>query len=105
MFYKNASGAFVPFLTNVSATMPVIQAGIQATLCLDFQKGSMGMMMNGWTGSCAAVSSAQRLFMANYPIMQMMNVNGPVGNQLGFILNGVNISGFLFGTIVSQVGM
>ncbi|PJZ84850.1 hypothetical protein [Leptospira harrisiae] len=105
--YKNASNVFGNTGKGGSVTAPIPAVGTNHTFCLDFQYTMGGSrFLNGFNKPCSEVTETERGSMSYYPIMQMMNV--PVytgGNRLGFVLNGVTITSFTVGSIVSNTEM
>ncbi|MCW7459959.1 hypothetical protein ND856_04860 [Leptospira bandrabouensis] len=105
--YKNTSNVFGNTGKGGSVSAPIPAVGTNYTYCLDFQYTMGGSrFLNGFNKPCSEVSDAERGSMAYYPIMQMMNV--PVytgGNRLGFVLNGVTVTSFTIGSIVSNTEM
>ncbi|TGM52267.1 hypothetical protein [Leptospira vanthielii] len=105
--YKNAAGVFGNTGKGGSVVAPIPAAGTSYTFCLDFQSTPGGSrFLNGFNKPCSELTETERGSMSYYPIMQMMNV--PVytgGNRLGFVLNGVTITSFTVGSIVSNTEM
>ncbi|MCW7488771.1 hypothetical protein EHQ55_05125 [Leptospira meyeri] len=105
--YKNASGVFGNTGKGGSVSAPIPTTGTTQTYCLDFQYTMGGSrFLNGFNKPCSELTDTERGSMSYYPIMQMMNV--PVytgGNRLGFVLNGVTITSFTVGSIVSNTEM
>lgn len=105
--YKNAAGVFGNTGKGGSVVAPIPAAGSSYTFCLDFQSTPGGSrFLNGFNKPCSELTETERGSMSYYPIMQMMNV--PVytgGNRLGFVLNGVTITSFTVGSIVSNTEM
>lgn len=105
--YKNASGVFANTGKGGSVSAPIPSVGTSYTFCLDFQSTPSGSrFLNGFNKPCSELTDTERGSMSYYPIMQMMNV--PVytnGNRLGFVLNGVTLTSFSIGSIVSNTEM
>ncbi|MGE8720720.1 hypothetical protein ACO2KH_05240 [Leptospira terpstrae] len=105
--YKNAAGVYGNTGKGGSVSAPIPAVGTSYTFCLDFQSTPGGSrFLNGFNKPCSELTDTERGSMSYYPIMQMMNV--PVysgGNRLGFILNGVTITSFTVGSIVSNTEM
>lgn len=105
--YKNAAGVFGNTGKGGSVSAPIPTVGTTHTFCLDFQSTMGGSrFLNGFNKPCSELTDTERGSMSYYPIMQMMNV--PVytgGNRLGFVLNGVTITSFTVGSIVSNTEM
>ncbi len=105
--YKNTSGTFANTSKGGSVSAPIPVAGTSYTYCLDFQSTPNGSrFLNGFNKPCAELTETERGSMSFYPIMQMMMVpTYSNGNRLGFVLNGVTITSFTIGSIVSNAEM
>ncbi|PJZ46363.1 hypothetical protein [Leptospira brenneri] len=105
--YKNASGVYANTGKGGSVSAPIPNVGTSYTFCLDFQSTVGGSrFLNGFNKACSELTDTERGSMSYYPIMQMMNVPTYAGgNQLGFVLNGVTLTSFTIGSIVSNTEM
>ncbi|MCZ8157618.1 MAG: hypothetical protein O9264_15970 [Leptospira sp.] len=105
--YKSTSGTFANTSKGGSVSAPIPVAGTSYTYCLDFQSTPNGSrLLNGFNKPCAELTETERGSMSLYPIMQMMMVpTYSGGNRLGFVLNGVTITSFTIGSIVSNTEM
>ncbi|MCW7491905.1 hypothetical protein ND861_04475 [Leptospira sp. 2 VSF19] len=105
--YKNASDVFSNTGKGGSVSAPIPTTGTTHTFCLDFQYTMGGSrFLNGFNKPCSELTDTERGSMSYYPIMQMMNVPAYTGgNRLGFVLNGVTITSFTVGSIVSNTEM
>lgn len=105
--YKNASGVYGNTGKGGSVSAPIPAVGTTYTYCLDFQSTPGGSrFLNGFNKPCSELTDTERGSMSYYPIMQMMNVPTYAGgNRLGFVLNGVTITSFTIGSIVSNTEM
>lgn len=106
--YKKASdGTYADTHKGGSVSAPIPTVETTHTYCFDFQYTSGGSrFLNAFNKPCAELTDTERGSMSYYPIMQMMDV--PVytgGNQLGFVLNGVTITSFTIGSIISNTEM
>jgi hypothetical protein len=101
--YRKTDGSFTGMDTASNTTSGV---GVTGTLCLDFQKSSVNSstnMLAGWYKACSQVTNEERNSMAVIPIMQMTGIPAFTGNQIGFVLNGVTLTSYTIGTVVSSV--
>jgi hypothetical protein len=105
--YKNTSGVFANTGKGGSVSAPIPSVGTNYTFCLDFQSAPSGSRyLNGFNKPCSELTDTERESMSYYPIMQMMNVPSYTGgNRLGFVLNGVTVTSFTIGSIVSNTEM